>query len=943
VTIVSQRSFAGGELAPALYGRVDMAKYTTGLRTMRNTLLMRHGGSASRPGTSFVCEIKDSTQSSRIVPFVFNSDQTYMLEFGDQYMRVNHDGAQVVESPLTITGATQANPCVATIVGHGLATGQEVFINGVVGMTALNQRNFKVTVLTANTVSLQYMNGLNVNSAAFGAYTSGGTASRVYTITTPYIIDDIPTLQFIQSADVITITHKNYAQRELSRTGHTSWTLSTMTFTPTITHPTGANVSSAAAGTSTYKYKITAVKAETFEESLSGTEAAKTITGATQANPVVITTSAAHNYATADEVEIDSVVGMTELNGRRFTITVLSGTTYSLTGVDGTAYTAYSSGGTSSRTHLQTGMIADPTVGSPTDIAWTAVSGAVEYNVYREKNGIFGFIAVCGTASFRDTGYIPDSSDTPPAARNPFDGPGNYPQTVAYIQQRLMFANSTNKTETVWGSRTGQYNNFTVSSPLQDDDAVTFTMAGRQVNEVKHLLDLGQLIVFTSGGEWTCEGSNSGAISPTDINLKQHSYNGSSDLAPLVVGGNALYVQARGSIVRDLAFEFEADGYRGNDLTVFSSHLVDGYTLTDWAYQQIPHSIVWAVRSDGVLLGMTYVREQQMVGWHRHDFGDGLVESVAVIPEGAEDAVYVIVKRVINGFDVRYIERMNSRRVTPATIKDFIGMDSALSYDGRNLDAGNYMTLANGLTWAQDETINLNASNPYFVATDVGNEIHITGDDGTIIRFRILSYVNSTQVTGRPQRDIPVSMQNTPTIHWAKAVDQISGLWHLEGEEVSVFGDGFVVASPKNSAYVVLTVASGSVTLDKCYSVIHIGLPYICDLETLDLDTTQGETLAGKQKKVDEVTLHLENSRGIWVGPKPPTDDDTDPLEFLDEMKIRNLEGYDDPVDLLTGTKKIIIRPEWNTNGRVFIRQVDPIPVSVLAVSPSGMIPLRGA
>lgn len=936
---ISQRSFAGGEIAPALYARVDTTKYATGLRTMRNSFIMRHGGSQNRPGSKFTGELKDSSKRAKLVPFIFNSTQAFILEFGDLYMRViTSDGAYITETAKTITGITKANPCVVTSNSHGYSNGDELYFSGIVGMTELNGRNLKVASATTNTYQLTYMDGTVVNSSAFGAYVSGGTTARVYTVTTTYIEDDLQELQYVQSADVITIVHQNYAPREVARISNTNWTISDISFVPSISAP-GSVTNSGAAG-STTEWVVTSVTTETYEESIASSS---------------------------------------------------------------------------------TGSSNTPTSGSPLTVSWAAVTGAIEYNVYKKLNGVYGYIGTSGSTSFIDNGITADTTDTPPVARNPFgleaaktitgitqanpavvtanahgfsnfdivyssgvvgmtqvngnfylvnnvttntfellDRYGNnvnstgytayssggtvarahnYPATVSYIQQRLMFANTKNNPETCYGSRTGYFKNFTTSSPTQSDDAVTFTMVGRQVNEVRHLVDLGKLVTFTTAGEWAITGGQDGVIRPAEVNPKQYSYNGASRLPPLVIGGNALYVQARGSVVRDLGFDYQIDGYRGNDLTVFSAHLFDNYNLLDWTYQQIPHSIVWAVRDDGSLIGLTYVREHELVGWHRHDFGDDLVENVCSIPDGNEDAVFVIVKRSINGATKRYVEKFSTRQVID--IKDCVFMDSTLSYDGRNSTITS-MTLSGGVSWESTETLTLTASGSFFTSADVGNQIHLTGSDGALIRFSILSYSSATVVTGRAHKDVPASLRSTSVTEWAKAVDQVSGLWHLEGKDVSVLGDGFVVASPNNASNTVVTVTNGAIELDKPYTVIHVGLPYISDLETLDIDSVQGETLADKKKLVSRVSAYVEKSRGMWIGSKPPSDDNEDPLEGLSEPKIRNDENYDDPVALETGVIEVNIRPEWNSNGRVFIRQVDPLPLSVLAIIPAGLMPFRG-
>ena len=174
-------------------------------------------------------------------------------------------------------------------------------------------------------------------------------------------------------------------------------------------------------------------------------------------------------------------------------------------------------------------------------------------------------------------------------------------------------------------------------------------------------------------------------------------------------------------------------------------------------------------------------------------------------------------------------------------------------------------------------------------------------------------------------------MQNIAISVWSKAVDEISGLWHLEGEDVSILSDGFVSANPNNDAYEVKTVQGGSISLDEPHSVIHVGLPITSDLETLNIDTEAGQfqSIADRKKRISRVTIFIESSRGIFVG----FDEDN-----LTEFKINTNGDYDNPVALQTGVIDINIRPEWNTSGKVFIRQIDPIPLSILSIVPAGDI-----
>lgn len=945
MTTLAQRSFAGGEIAPAVYARPDQVKYATGLRKLRNALVMRHGGLTNRPGTILVGEVKDSSKTVRTLPFIFNADQTYHLEFGNQYMRVDRAGAPVIDLTLTITGVTAANPGVVTYVGADPVNGEEFAITGIAGALGrfLNNRNFKIANVDAalNTFELKYMDGTSVNTTAMGAYTAGGTAKRIYTITTPYLEADLPEIRFAESADVITLTHPSYPPYELARTGHAAWTLTAISFAPTQAGPTNIAFSSITGGAVMHRYKVTAVAQETQEESLVGTFIGKAVTGATQANPGELTV-VGHGYTTGDEVSVEGVVGMTQLNGNKYFITSTGANTFTI-GVDTTAFGAYVSGGTVRRTGF---VGAAATAADPHTISWTAAANAGQYTIYKEVNGVFGYLGIAAGTTFNDVGAAPDVGDTPPDARNPFGSANNYPTAVTYAQLRSAYGGSNNNPETGYMSRSNKYKNFTVSTPLQDDDAVTFPLAGAEVNAIKHLLEVGgKLTVFTSGGETGILGDADGAIKPTSINPKSFTRNGSGRIRPLLIGGEAVYVESTGTAVRYFRYD-EIEGTKSDELSLYSAHLLEGYTLKDWTYQRIPHSIVWAARSDGTLIGMTYVREQQINGWHRHDF-DGTVENVCAIPEGSEYYLYLVIKRTINGKTVRYKERMASR--TFSDIKDAIFVDCGLTYDGRS-DGTKTMTLTSAGGWTYTDTLTCTASAGYFTADDVGNSIHVELG-GELVRCMITAYTGSaTVVSVRPNRTVPAAMRAVALSDWAKAVDELTGLWHIEGKQVSVLADGFVAASPNNASYVAKTVTGGVIALDKPATVIHAGLPITADAETLDPDVAQGETMMDKKKHIGKVTVYTERSRGIFVGPRPPEESprydssDPDPLLGLDELKIRGQAGesYDDPVALLTGTAQVIIRSNWNNDGRVFLRQVDPLPFTVLAISPEGRFPIRG-
>lgn len=788
----AQRAFAGGEISPALYGRADQAKYATGLRTCRNFIVQRFGGVTNRPGTEFIAETKDSG-NPRLIDFVFNSDQTYILEVGNEYVRFYQNGVQLSASDApTFSMATPYT----------------------VGDYVVNNGSYYYCV--QDTIG-------NPTGDTDYWYQMAGSALEM---PSPWLTADLDTLKHVQSADTVTVASANHALRRIERLAAKKWRIVTYSFEPSQAPVTNLTQNQAAG--SGYEWAVVAIDDE----------------------------------------------------GNESDITTVSSST-------------------------------NPS-GTPVTLSWTAAANAVRYAVYKDNSGIFGFIGTSGNSSFTDNGIDPDMSLTPIESRNPFNAMGDYPSVVAYHQQRLVLANTTNNPETVWMSRSGDFENFGVHSPLQDDDAVTFTVAGNQVNEIRNIIGLRSMALLNSGAEYIVEGTDGGVITPSSVLTVPEGYNGSSILDAITIGGNALFVQDRGSLVRDFQV-WQDQGYRGRDLTVFAQHLFDGFTISDWDYARTPNSIVWVVRSDGTLLGLTYLPEHEIWGWHRHDT-DGSFNRVAVIPEGDRDVPYFVVERTIDGVTKRYIERMSNRQISD--ILDSRFLDSFLIYDGRNTTSTT-MTITTATTYESLEDLTLTSSAPFFSAGDVGNGILArSGDD--LVRLSIVAYTGVTEVTVRSDRTVPVSLQNAATTDWDRQVDEFSGLDHLEGKTVGIFADGFVLEQE--------TVSGGSVTTNNVHSLVVIGLPYLSDFETLNIETVGSGSMIGRKIRIPMVNILVQQSRGIFAGIS---------LDRLKESKVRNLEGYDDPVRLLTDSVEIVLNQGWQSAGRIAIRQSDPLPITIQSVVPT--------
>lgn len=931
-------SLAGGEIAPDLYGRVDVAKYQVAAKKLVNFFVHPYGGISNRPGTEFVGEVRDSTKVHRVIPFSFSTVQTYALEFGNLTLRIVKDGGHVLESAKVITGITKANPGVVTSVAHGLSNGDHVYIASVVGMTEVNGRTFKIANVATDTFELQDLGGTNLSTSTYTTYVSGGTASRVYTVTTPYLEADLPLLKFVQSADVMTITHPDYAPRDLTRTGDAAWTLTEVSFVPGVDRPVGMTITHSSAGSTTYRYAVTAVDPETGEIGLRGVNnTVRTITGITSAAPAVVTASA-HGFANGDEVYIYNVTGMTDANGKPYTAAGVTSSTFELANTDFTGYAAYVSAGSVARTFVITSSAPALTSSTPIDLAWTAVSGISEYNVYREKSGTYGFIGVATGTTFRDDNINPDMSDGPPGYRNPFDGADNRPGCVTYHEERKVYARTDERPQTIFESRAGAYDNFTESNPTQDDDAVTYTIVSRQVNEVRHVLSMGDLVILTSGGEWVARpGGQSDTITPTSLVVKAQSYRGSSHVPPLVVGDIVLFVQDGGMVIRELGYRYDVDKYTGNDLTVLAPHLFAERTVKEWAFAQSPFCLAHIVMSDGSLIGLTYLKEQDVWAFWRCET-DGDVESVCSIREGDEDATYFVIRRKIGSRFCRYIERLHSRAFEDVRDAFFVdcgvSLDSPLTITGITSAEPPVVTTLTNHGFSNGDLIDIldtKRRNPDYhlgqgeiatesPATDRNERLVSHATHGqrykaagvTATTFELTDYIEGTDIDG------------TAWDAWysggyaREAVTTVTGLWHLEGQTVSVLNTGDVEAQK--------TVTNGSITLDREGSLVHVGLPYVADFESLSIDAGDG-SLQGKRKTVPFVTLRVVKTRGGFVGPSLKDGD-------LKEIKQRQYEDYNEPTRLAQGDLRLQMTPQWGTGGNVCYRQSDPLPVTIIALIP---------
>ena len=559
---------------------------------------------------------------------------------------------------------------------------------------------------------------------------------------------------------------------------------------------------------------------------------AKTITAATKASPGVLTSNS-HGFSNGDEIFIASVGGMTELNGRNYRVANSTTNTFTLTDLFGaaintTSFTTYTSGGTATEIF----ELATPYPEAKVPDVRFVQSADTMYFVHPEYA-----IRTLTRSDHNNWSFAtPSIGGSPSPALNTS---GNYPSVVTFFEQRLVYASTAANPQTIWFSKNADYNNFTVGTG--DNDALIYTIASNTVDSIRYLSSTRVLAIGTTGGEFVLTSTNDGPVTPTTTLIRKYSNYGTANVEPVQVADVTLFLQRGARKVREFKFvgDVNTSGYAAPDMTILAEHISQG-GITQFAYQQEPESIVWALRSDGTLLGLTYRREEEVVGWHKHTiggvFGSGqaIVESIAPLPtDTGNDDLYLIVKRTINSQTKRYVEVLKPFDFGSVTTAAFF-VDSGLAYSG-------------------------------------------------------------------------------------SAVTSLSGLYHLEGQSVAILANG--ATHPDE------TVSGGGITLDYSSTTAAVGFSYTSEMQTMRIESgSEDGTSQGKPKRIHAVTLRLFETVGIEVGNSAT---EIDRIPFRDSSML-----MDNGIPLFSGDKTIEFSGGFDNDDRIYVRQSQVLPMTVLAFYP---------
>ena len=811
-----QTNFTAGELTPKLAGQVDFKKYNNGVATMENMTVFPQGGTSRRYGSRFVGEVKNSANATRLIPFEFNVTQSYILEFGDQYIRFYKDNGQIVEASKAISGLTAADPGVVTATSHGYSNGDHVWINSVVGMTEVNGRRFTVANKTTNTFELS-----GIDTSGYTAYSSAGTAEKVYEIATSFTSAQVFDLKFTQSADVMYIVHPLHEPTKLTRTGHSAWTIA----------------------------------------------------------------------------EVDFQVGpFLDLNTTTTTLTT-SATTIGA----GRTLTASAS------------LFASTDVGRSVKLGdgWGKITG------YTSVTEVTWTIVVAATDSGSVTWSIGAWSNTT-----------GFPSAVSFYEQRLVFAGSTNNPQTIWASESGSYEDFDAGD-ADPADAFTYTIAANRVNVIRWLAPARDLIVGTAGGEFRVGRPTGEPLKPDNVTITQQTTYGGHTTQPIQIGSAVLFVQRQKQKVREFAYRFEDDAYVAPDMTLLAEHIT-GDGIDDVDFAQEPESIYWAVREDGVLLGMTYQREEDVVAWHRHLFG-GTDQNCTITVSDYDN--------IQTGTTLKFT-KSDGTTVTFTSTTGTAGTDEFKTETNNNTTADNIYTAIN--THADFTVANPAAAIvTVFETTPAGtglltvessDTVRLTTTDEKTSKVKSVASISETlenQVWLVVERII-----NGSTVKYVEYLDStlnmdsglsgtvtgssttVTSLDHLEGETVQILID--------DAVYPVQKVSSGAITVSLpstfASKTIEVGLGYKSTIKTMRVEAgAEAGTAQGRKKRYNEVTVRLYNTVGATVNG--------------DQIPFRtSASPMGQPISSFTGDKRVS-NLGWDREGQVTVQQTQPLPMTILGIT----------
>lgn len=840
----ARRNFNAGEFSILVEGRTDIEKYGASMRKMLNCIAAPQGPCISRSGTYFVAEVQDHEKYSTLIPFTYNDAEAFQLDFGSNRLRFVFETGIQTYSPVAVTsvirsGAFGVTSLVVTspvLVANGIALGDEVVLNGFPNVYNINTRTATVTDVSGSSVRVS----IDPATAPITQTAVAATVAKVYHIVTPYSDVDARNIRAVQDQDVVYLFCKGYQPRVLKRFSAYNWTLSLKAFDngPFLSEAKfgrltlGSTGNSLVAGNGTATLGTNPANALT-DDLTTYWEAATAQVGTWQFEYTVAraingyTIYPAYVNSDVSYAAVDYAPGTwtfeasqdgsnwTILDTQKNYVLYESKRSVLFKFENTVAYKFYRVVVTSCtrngdiKPRVSRFLFSDsvnpsiPITLSGTYTDFNNGTGFVASDVQRliRVKGADEFYRVLKIASYVNATSITaelvsEPFLSPPSAAAPvlnwspsyFSDTTGWPCFGTFFEDRLWVAGIQAYPGLVAGSRTGNYDDFqqkTSTDEVLDDSAIAVTIKSRKVSDIRWMdTDERGLLLGTGTGEFVITAStDSSAVTARNIKARASTARGSAFIEPVKIDRQILHVHISRRSIREYSYSFQSDGYVSRSLSLFASHL-GVPRFAQMVYAAEPHSIIWFRRDDGSMVGFTYNKEEDVLGWHQHNFS-GVVESMSVIPSAVDiqDALWLVVRRTINGTQKRYIERLTRFWDFDSVVAQAHYVDSGLKYVGSATD------VLYGLSHLEGETLQgvLNGI-PYDGLTVQNGAIALPIEDVTTAvvgigfeAFGEISNIEAGAADGTAQGKVK-RIHNVATHVWDMYYGEI-GVWDQEQQE----------------------------------------------------------------------------------------------------------------------------------------------------------------
>lgn len=907
-------SFNAGEVSPLIDARTSLEKYRSACRTLENFQILPYGGVIRRPGTQYLGNVKNSANPTRLIGFNFSTTTRFVLEIGVGYMRFWRPD-----------GTLQTNTSSATLeittpyAAADLREIQYVQINDIMYFAHANYPVYKLSRLADNNWTFAVVDWaispqLDQNDAETTISTNGELGNVTLTASDPiFQSGHVGTKWDLKWKRLATFIELNFGGTWASVSMDTQGAWDFTTF-----------------GTWNATIRILRTPYETWKKGFISVAVARTGTTCTVTHP-------SHGYSIGDLVHfvtgpapfynaIPYTILSTGFTADSYQVTVAnSGATSATVVIENISQmeivkeydsnsdrNVIASGNEAQRCGLKMYITAytAPSV-APTLTPRALLQNGNNYTGGTVKinsvaaNGLTASATVLEWLGAESRNNKPSTVWTEPA----FSGVRGYPRAVALHEQRLIFGGTTHQPNTIWGSQIDDFENFKTGTTASD--AINFTLSASEGNRINWMYSQSRLLIGTSGDEWTIGSADSAqSLSATNVQAQRQSSYGSKYLRGALVNDVLLFVQRNGRKVRELVYDLNKDGWVAPDLTLLAEHITNG-EIVEIAYQQQPDAVLWCVRGDGSLIAMTYERDQKVVGWHRHNFGDADVESVATIyGNGTEDELWMCVKRyrgIVAGMRVQFtgLPAGSGLSATETYIVSQNISGNSFYIRNRNYEP---IALSNSAITANTTRITVVGGNFSAAITSLNGGVltysgGAPGTTRTVERFPLLWRSYFDEENANQYRYLDCHMEFPA----GSAGGSIAGLGHLRGKTITLLQDGQIRTAVVSSA--------GSATQQYASGGV-LGLPYTSTLTPMKLDAEfEDGTAQGRKKRIHQIVVRTLKSRG-------------------GQVRTNNGDWYNLASTTTTGDQKMILAGAFGLDADVSLRQTDPYPMCVLAITP---------